>query len=85
MQKGRQSASPSQPGEGQIEDEDAGLEVCRDLLQRSRRAKAALEGAGADVVAVARVAAAVDALVEDDRARALRFLEALEAVLSGAR
>ena len=35
MQNGRQCASPSQPGEGQIEDEDAGLEVCRDLLQRS--------------------------------------------------
>jgi GAF domain-containing protein len=55
--------------------------IALDLLQRSRRAKAALEGAGADVVAVARVAAAVDALVEDDRARAIALFEALEAVL----
>jgi hypothetical protein len=30
---------------------------------------------------VARLAAALDALVEDDRAKALRLLEALEAVL----
>jgi len=57
--------------------------IALDLLQRSRRAKAALEGAGADVAAVARVAAALDALVEDDRARALALLDALEAVLRG--
>jgi GAF domain-containing protein len=55
--------------------------IALDLLQRSRRAKAALEGAGADVVVVARVAAALDELVEDDRAKALRFLEALAEVL----
>ncbi len=57
--------------------------IALDLLQRSRRAKAALEGAGADVVVVARVAAALDDLVEDDRAKALRFLEALAEVLNG--
>jgi len=77
---------PQRPGFSLEEMELLGLfanqaAIALDLLQRSRRAKAALEGAGADVVAVARVAAAVDALVEDDRARALRFLEALEAVL----
>jgi len=55
--------------------------IALDLLQRSRRAKAALEGAGADVTVVARVAAALDDLVEDDRAKALRFLEALADVL----
>ena len=55
--------------------------IALDLLQRSRRAKAALEGAGADVTVVARVAAALDELVEDDRAKALRFLEALAEVL----
>jgi hypothetical protein len=55
--------------------------IALDLLQRSRRAKAALEGGTADVVVVARLAAALDELVEDDRARALRLLEALEDVL----
>ena len=77
---------PQRPGFSLEEMELLGLfanqaAIALDLLQRSRRAKAALEGAGADVVAVARVAAALDALVEDDRARALRFFEALEAVL----
>jgi GAF domain-containing protein len=55
--------------------------IALDLLQRSRRAKAALDEAGGDVAAVARLAAALDALVEDDRAKALRLVEALEAVL----
>src|SRR4051795_8378485 len=55
--------------------------IALDLLQRSRRAKAALEGGTADVVVVARLAAALDELVEDDHARALRLLEALEDVL----
>ena len=55
--------------------------IALDLLQRSRRAKAALEGGSADVVIVARVAAALDELVEDHRARGLRLLEALEDVL----
>ena len=54
--------------------------IAVDLLQRSRRAKAALDGAG-DVAVVARLAQALDALDEGERARALRLLEALENVL----
>jgi GAF domain-containing protein len=77
---------PQRPGFSLEEMELLGLfanqaAIALDLLQRSRRAKAALAGAGADVTAVARVAAAVDALVEDDRAKAVSLLEALEAVL----
>ena len=52
-----------------------------DLLQRSRRAKAALERGGGDVAVVARLAASLDELVDEDRARAVRLLEALEDVL----
>jgi GAF domain-containing protein len=55
--------------------------IALDLLQRSRRAKAALEEGAGDLGVVARVAAALDELVEDDRARAMRFLGALEDVL----
>jgi GAF domain-containing protein len=55
--------------------------IALDLLQRSRRAKAAMEASGGDVAIVARVAAALDELTEGDRARAMRLLEALEDVL----
>jgi len=55
--------------------------IALDLLQRSRRAKTALEEGGGDVTVVARLAAALDELVEGDRAKALRLLEALEDVL----
>jgi GAF domain-containing protein len=55
--------------------------IALDLLQRSRRAKEALEESGGDVAIVARVAAALDDLTEGDRARAMRLLEALEDVL----
>jgi GAF domain-containing protein len=55
--------------------------IALDLLQRSRRAKEALDGRG-DIAAVARLAAAVDELTEGDRERAVRFLEALESVLA---
>ena len=55
--------------------------IALDLLQRSRRAKAAMEESGGDVAIVARVAAALDELTEGDRARAMRLLEALEDVL----
>jgi GAF domain-containing protein len=55
--------------------------IALDLLQRSRRAKAALDESGGDVAVVARVAAALDELTEGDRARAVRLLEALEDVL----
>jgi GAF domain-containing protein len=54
--------------------------IALDLLQRSRRARAALDGAG-DVAVVARVAQALDGLDEGGRAKALRLLEALENVL----
>ncbi|MHB8644090.1 MAG: GAF domain-containing protein [Gaiellaceae bacterium] len=80
---------PQRPGFSLQEMELLGLfasqaAIALDLLQRSRRAKAALDGAGADVTVVARVAAALDELVEDDRAKALRFLEALVDVLAKA-
>ena len=55
--------------------------IALDLLQRSRRAKAALDESGGDVAVVARVAAALDELTEGDRARAMRLFEALEDVL----
>jgi GAF domain-containing protein len=55
--------------------------IALDLLQRSRRAKAALEEGGGDLGVVARLAASLDELVEDDRAKAMRLLEALEDVL----
>jgi len=55
--------------------------IALDLLQRSRRAKAALDESGGGVAVVARVAAALDELTEGDRARAMRLFEALEDVL----
>jgi GAF domain-containing protein len=55
--------------------------IALDLLQRSRRAKAAMDAADGDIAIVARVAAALDELTEGDRARAMRLLEALEDVL----
>ncbi len=55
--------------------------IALDLLQRSRRAKTALEEGGGDIAVVARLAGALDELVEGDRAKALRLLEALEDVL----
>jgi hypothetical protein len=56
--------------------------IALDLVQRSRRAKTALEEGGGDLAVVARLAAALDELVEGDRAKALRLLEALEDVLA---
>jgi len=55
--------------------------IALDLLQRSRRAQAALEEGSGDVAVVARLAAALDALEDADRAKGLRLLEALEDVL----
>ncbi|MDQ3876066.1 MAG: GAF domain-containing protein [Actinomycetota bacterium] len=55
--------------------------IALDLLKRARRARAALQGAGGDVVAVARVAAAVEALEDARREAGLRLLAALEDVL----
>jgi GAF domain-containing protein len=55
--------------------------IALDLLQRSRRAQAALETGSGDVAVVARLAAVLDALEDADRAKGLRLLEALEDVL----
>jgi GAF domain-containing protein len=55
--------------------------IALDLLQRSRRAQAALEEGSGDVAVVARLAAALDALEDADREKGLRLLEALEDVL----
>jgi GAF domain-containing protein len=56
--------------------------VALDLLQRARRARAALDGADEELGLVARLATAVDARVEGDREAALQLLAALEAVLT---
>jgi GAF domain-containing protein len=56
--------------------------VALDLLQRARRARAALDGADEELGLVARLATAVDARAEGDREAALRLLAALEAVLT---
>jgi GAF domain-containing protein len=55
--------------------------IALDLLLRARRAKAALDGAGTDVTAVAGVAAALDALEGGRRDAGRRLLAALEDVL----
>jgi GAF domain-containing protein len=55
--------------------------IALDLLQRARRARSALEGVGAEVRAVAGVAAALDALEGDRREAGARLLVALEQIL----
>ena len=55
--------------------------IALELLQRARRAKSALDSAGADVSAVAGVAAALEQLEGKERDAGLRLLEALEQVL----
>jgi GAF domain-containing protein len=55
--------------------------IALDLLQRARRARAALDGAGDDVLVVSRVAAALDALPEPARTSGFRLLVDLEEVL----
>jgi GAF domain-containing protein len=77
---------PQRPGFSLQEMELLGLfanqaAIALDLLQRSRRAKAALDAAGGDVEVVARLASTLDGLEEVDRARVLLLLEALEGVL----
>jgi GAF domain-containing protein len=54
--------------------------VALDLLQRGRRAQAALEGEG-ELGALARIAATLEAADEEKRAAALRLLAALEQLL----
>jgi GAF domain-containing protein len=78
---------PARPGFSLQEMELLGLfanqaAIALDLLQRSRRAQQALEGAGGDAAVVARLASALDELVEDDREKAMRLLTALEQVLA---
>jgi GAF domain-containing protein len=55
--------------------------VAVDLLQRGRRAMAALDGAG-ELGALARVAATLEAASGEQRAAGLRLLEALEQLLA---
>jgi GAF domain-containing protein len=78
---------PQRPGFSLQEMELLGLfanqaAIALDLLQRSRRAKAALEQGGSDVAVVARLAASLDELMDEDRERAMRLLEALDDVLA---
>src|SRR5215217_867583 len=55
--------------------------IALDLLQRARMAKAVLDGAGADVAAVARLAAELDGLEGKKRDSALALIAALEDLL----
>jgi GAF domain-containing protein len=56
--------------------------IALDLLQRARRAKTVLEGGGAELGAVARIAVLVDRLrLEDEDETGLHFLHALERLL----
>jgi hypothetical protein len=54
------------------------------LLLQARRTKAVLRGAGDDLVTVARLAAAVDALEGPRREAGLRMLREIESVLGPA-
>jgi GAF domain-containing protein len=56
--------------------------IALDLLQRARRAGRALGAAGGDADAVARLAAAVEALPDERRDAGLRLVTALEEVLA---
>ena len=59
--------------------------IALDLLQHTRHARSVLDEEGGDVAAVARVAAALDALEGERRAAGVRLLDALEQVLAGDR
>jgi GAF domain-containing protein len=57
--------------------------IALDLLQRARRARAALQdGASGELAAIARLAERLDGLEEPARGAAMRLLQALEEVLS---
>ena len=56
--------------------------VALEVLVRGRRARAALEGAGADMGVVARVAESLEALEPERREAGLRLLRELEQVLA---
>ncbi len=55
--------------------------IALDLLQRARTARSVLDGAGADVAAVARLAAELDGLEGKKRDSALALIAALEDLL----
>jgi GAF domain-containing protein len=55
--------------------------IALDLMERSRRARAALDGSDPRLAAVARIAARLDALEGEPAAAAQRLLEALAEVL----
>ena len=55
--------------------------IALELLQRARRAKAALDDAGEDVASVARIASALERLEPERREAGLRLLRALDEVL----
>jgi GAF domain-containing protein len=55
--------------------------IALDLLQRARRAKAVLEGAGGDAAAVAELAARLDGLEGQRREAGLSLLRALAELL----
>jgi GAF domain-containing protein len=55
--------------------------IALDLLLAARRAKAVLAGSGGELMAVARVAEALDGLEGEARGAGLRLLEALDEVL----
>ncbi len=57
--------------------------IALDLLRNARRAKAVLEGGEPELSAVARLAAALDALEGERREAGLRLLAELERVLAG--
>jgi len=56
--------------------------IAPDLLRRARAAKSVLDGAGEDVTAVARLAAALDRLEGKRREAGLALLRALEDILA---
>jgi len=56
--------------------------IALDLMARSRRARAALDGSDPRLAAVARIAGSLDALEGDSAAAAQRLLEALADVLA---
>ena len=55
--------------------------IALDLLQRARRAEAVLAESGEGAGVVARLAATVDGLEDEDRAAALKLLGSVEEVL----
>ena len=55
--------------------------IALDLLQAARRARAALEGSGADLETVASLASAIDGLEDERRAVGLALLASLDKLL----